>query len=273
MYEAILKRAAKDRDFRFKVRSTPFPRTVEIQEIKDGADAGTICFVVALAYATLLTNAMGLVVEERVSRLKHIQVVSGIRLSSYWLANFFVDLLKMELTSAVGCLMFLICQPRYKEVMVTFAAFPFATLPMTYVLSFAFSSVSSAQTFTIFTQFFLILCVPGINFFLRMFEQLFGPMEKLNLYMKLFPGNSLGAGMFFNGAQAQLVTLREGFPGWEVDPSPWHYKNIGGDLMGLLLNFVFWSFFLLCIETCPPFRLPDSTIPRSHPLELEVALE
>ena len=72
MYEAILKRAAKDKAFRFKVRSTPYPRTVEVQEVKDGADAGTICFVVALAYSALLTNTMGILVEERISRLKHI---------------------------------------------------------------------------------------------------------------------------------------------------------------------------------------------------------
>jgi len=170
MYEAILKRAAKDKAFRFKVRSTPYPRTVEVQEVKDGADAGTICFVVALAYSALLTNTMGILVEERISRLKHIQVVSGIRLSSYWFANFFIDLLKMELTSSVTCLMFLLYQPRYTQAMLTFLLFPFASLPMTYTLSFFFRSTPSAQTFTLFTQFFLIFCIPGLNFFLRTFE-------------------------------------------------------------------------------------------------------
>jgi hypothetical protein len=78
MYEAILKKATNNTDFKFKVRNTPQPWSHVIQERKDGTNAGTITTVFGLCYALLLTTICANVVHERVHRLKHIQVISGV---------------------------------------------------------------------------------------------------------------------------------------------------------------------------------------------------
>ncbi len=78
MYESILKEASGNANFTFKVRTTPFPLYTEVLERKAGTNAVTVCFVTAVAMAMMLTNIMGLIVEERISRVKHIQVISGV---------------------------------------------------------------------------------------------------------------------------------------------------------------------------------------------------
>jgi hypothetical protein len=45
-------------------------------------------------------------VQERTARLKHIQVVSGMQLSAYWLATFLVDFIKLQMNVGVSLLVF-----------------------------------------------------------------------------------------------------------------------------------------------------------------------
>jgi ATP-binding cassette subfamily A (ABC1) protein 2 len=106
MYEAIIKQAGDDDEYEFKVKSSPFPVTNTLLQRKSGTDAGTIMFISATCYSMLLTTIIGNIVNERVTRLKHIQIISGMKLSAYWLANFTVDIVKMEITVIFNLLMF-----------------------------------------------------------------------------------------------------------------------------------------------------------------------
>ena len=78
MYEAILKLATKDDNFSFKTRSTPYPRTQDIEDRKKGTDAALVAIMASVAYSTMMATICGAMVEERVTRRKHIQVISGV---------------------------------------------------------------------------------------------------------------------------------------------------------------------------------------------------
>ena len=78
MYEALLKKSTGNPDFKFKVRNTPFPDTNALKERKTGTDAGSVLFTTAITYSMILTTICGFCVAERVNRLKHIQVISGV---------------------------------------------------------------------------------------------------------------------------------------------------------------------------------------------------
>ena len=59
----------------------------------------------AVAYSTLMTMICSFVVNERVSGIKHLQLISGVNLKSYWLANFIFDFLKMYVTVVVSIIL------------------------------------------------------------------------------------------------------------------------------------------------------------------------
>jgi hypothetical protein len=123
MYEAILKKANRNRDFRFKTRITPYP-----QSELDNAFGVTL--VTTLVFAYLLTIMAGNITEERTTGMKQLQILSGLPLSSYWISNFTIDLIKLQIPTIILSLS-LNHHP-------TFLLFPLTAIPATYVLTFAF---------------------------------------------------------------------------------------------------------------------------------------
>ena len=59
MYEAILKHASGDPDFKFKIRNTPYPKNEQVKDRKNGNDAAIISFVTGTAYSIALTTTIG----------------------------------------------------------------------------------------------------------------------------------------------------------------------------------------------------------------------
>lgn len=71
MYEAILKAATGNPDFKFKVINQPFPVT---QVLKDRAAAASgifIVFVVAIGFALIPASIVSFILIEREKNLKH----------------------------------------------------------------------------------------------------------------------------------------------------------------------------------------------------------
>ena len=73
---------------------------------------------------------------------------------AYWLTNSLFDLIKLEFTAVVSIVLFSIFKLDYSAVWLPFLMFPFAIVPFSYVLSFAFSDESSAQTINFGGHFF-----------------------------------------------------------------------------------------------------------------------
>jgi ABC-type enterobactin transport system permease subunit len=56
--------------------------------------------MIGIAFALIPTSIIGFILSERVKNLKHMQLVSGMSLSAYWISNFTFDILKSEITMA-----------------------------------------------------------------------------------------------------------------------------------------------------------------------------
>jgi ABC-2 family transporter protein len=97
----------------------------------------------AIIYSVALTPIVSYLTYERVSGLKHLQVISGLNLGAYWVGNYIIDLLKMMIIVAVTIGLFKGFSLIDSSVWAYFA-FPFAVLPFTYVTSLIFNSDSGA---------------------------------------------------------------------------------------------------------------------------------
>ena len=144
MYESILKVANDDPEFEFKTRSTPYPLTYEIEKRVATSDAGQVIFFAAIAYTIVITVTISYLVVERTSQLKHVQVITGMRLSAYWIVNFIFDALKLYILVFVTLLMFYMFDQEYPTAQYVILASPIGLLPFTYVWSHAFTVESAA---------------------------------------------------------------------------------------------------------------------------------
>jgi hypothetical protein len=144
MYESILKVATGDPDFKYTLKSTPFPPTFEFNFKFTGFTSGLIVLYTAISYSTLLTTVVSYLVQERIAGLKHLQLISGMQKKAYWLGNFIIDLAKLLVTIITTIICFKTFNMNMDNAVWTFLAIPFAVLPFTYVSSFVFSTDSAA---------------------------------------------------------------------------------------------------------------------------------
>ena len=196
MYESILKTATDDPEFEFKTRLTAYPPTYELTRRQRTGDAGSIIFFTAIAYGIFITITTSYLVVERTSQLKHVQVITGMRLSAYWIANFIFDALKLYVTIAVTIVLFNVFDQEYDSAKWVFIAFPFGILPFTYVFSFFFTADSAAQTFTMFFHMFVILAASTFVFVMRLIPNVEVLGDHLHYGFKIIPSYSLASALY-----------------------------------------------------------------------------
>lgn len=250
MYESILKVANDDPGFEFKTRVTPYPLTNEIEKRVKTADAGSIIFFSAISYSIVITVTVSYLVVERVSQLKHVQVITGMRLSSYWIANFIFDALKLYITVVTTIALFYIFDQEYESAIVVYALFPFAIMPFTYVTSFLFSADSAAQTFTMFCHTATILIFSTVVFIIRVVPTLETLGDNMNYAFRVIPSYSLASSLYFDASAEFISQIRNSTngDGADISPDPWHWNNNSLDIMLMMGHFVFWFFILFLIE-------------------------
>jgi|LauGreDrversion4_2_1035121.scaffolds.fasta_scaffold23486_2 hypothetical protein len=142
MYESILKAANNNNNFSFKVRTTPYPPANVVRDNMLKTSVSTICFLGGIAFGMVMTAITSDLVLERAAGLKHLQLVSGMKLAAFWSANFIFDFFRVYIMIIVSIAMFVGYDLGYNGSIIVFLIFPFAILPFTYVISFIFPNDS-----------------------------------------------------------------------------------------------------------------------------------
>ena len=192
------------------------------------------------------------------------QMICGMHRSAYWLANFLVDLIKMEIIVAVTIACFFGFSLKYYTAWVTYLVFPFAAIPWIYVMSFVFSTVSAAQTGTMFLNFGFCLFGSTLVFYLRWIPLYEKVADGLHAFMRIVPAYTLGQSIHFDSGMGPLAEFRENTgkgadnsnaeyspingTGLNLKVDPWLTENVLGDIISLGIHFVFWWMLVLIIE-------------------------
>lgn len=95
MYESILKTATNNSDFSLSVETVPFPIIDLLEQHSDESNSFSIVFIVSIALALIPTGIVSYIVREKTDGTKHMQMVSGMALPSYWVSNYLIDMIKV----------------------------------------------------------------------------------------------------------------------------------------------------------------------------------
>ena len=105
MYESILRTATGQEYFQFKLVTSPFPIGQEYKDKEKETSVASLLFVVAVGFSLIPATLIGQVMHERESGLKHMQVISGMNIATYWVINVFYDIVKLEVPMILCCIM------------------------------------------------------------------------------------------------------------------------------------------------------------------------
>lgn len=248
--EYMYKKCTGDPNARLQSLNHPLPLTVE-QSVEVKAVLSVIASLfICIPYNYVPAAFIVFLVKERVSKSKHLQLVSGVDMSAYWVSTYLWDLLLHSVLTIFIMVAFLSYGRESAEVFVGTASsfictlaltfgYGLSSLPFAYLLSRSFTNHSNAQISVM--GGFVITGFVAVNAYLimRSIDTTADLAENLRPLFRCWPAYNVGDG---------LVALSDSFLrrkvlGESSDPFDW-------DVCGksLFLLYILWiPYFLLLL--------------------------
>ena len=111
--------------------------------------------MLSIGLALIPTGMVSFILKEREDNVKHMQLISGMSLFGYWLANMVSDIIKSYIPTAIIIGLTFALNLNYDGVWVLLLLFPLAIVPFSYLNTSLFKTDSSAQIVTLFLHFLI----------------------------------------------------------------------------------------------------------------------
>ena len=238
-------------------RNHPLPLTHEEERASFLIEGNTASTFVLIGLSFISASIAIFIVKETESKAKHQQIISGVSLLAYWLANFAWDVLSWLPPLAITlALMYAFQISSYTTgeaagaFVLLFVAFAPAATAFTYVWTFCFSSHSAAQTVILFLNFLTGLVLSIVSFVLSLIDSTRAINLKLRYVFRLFPAFCFGDGLLQLALCVDDVCPKITAAGISItEPlTPLHWDVTLADVVFLLVESAIYFLVTLLIE-------------------------
>ena len=141
------------------ITNSPFPLTYEEKNDKKSRNGFVLAFFISIALALIPSNFITIIIREKENRSKHLQLLSGLSIYTYWINNFIFEIIKYYIVVGI-CLILLACFSFYEKYLaILYIFYGPALVAFTYFLSHFLNTEGSAQiTILLINLFFGSLC-------------------------------------------------------------------------------------------------------------------
>ncbi|KAJ7993337.1 hypothetical protein DPEC_G00271380 [Dallia pectoralis] len=242
----------------------------------------SICVMFAMSFVP--ASFVLFLIEERVSKAKHLQFVSGVRPILYWLANYTWDVLNYAVPAVMVVLIFVsfqqqsyVSESNLPALVLLLLFYGWSVTPMMYPASFLFSVPSTA--YVVLTSINLFIGINGsiATFVLELFDDphLNGVNKILKKVFLIFPHFCLGRGLI---DMAKNQAMSDAFQrlGVEQNKDPLEWDFVGKNLFAMAVEGVVFFLFTILLQykffiTCRSISEPE--LPPLGPEDEDVAKE
>uniref|UniRef100_A0A3Q2Q6M2 ATP-binding cassette sub-family A member 1-like n=1 Tax=Fundulus heteroclitus TaxID=8078 RepID=A0A3Q2Q6M2_FUNHE len=178
----------------------------------------SICVIFAMSF--IPASFVLFLIQERVSKAKHLQFVSGVNPTIYWLTNFVWDMCNYIVPCFIVIVIFLCFQqkayvspPNLPALILLLVFYGWAITPMMYPASFIFSVPSTAYVVLTCVNLFIGINGSVATFIMELFDD--DNISRINDIVKqvllIFPHFCLGRGLIDMAKNQAMATLFIGF--------------------------------------------------------------
>uniref|UniRef100_A0A8C6UK25 ABC transporter domain-containing protein n=1 Tax=Neogobius melanostomus TaxID=47308 RepID=A0A8C6UK25_9GOBI len=214
----------------------------------------SICVIFAMSFVP--ASFVLFLIEERVSKAKHLQFVSGVQPVLYWLANFTWDMLNYTVPATMVVFIFMAFQQKsyvsdtnLPALVLLLLLYGWSITPLMYPASFIFSVPSTAYVFLTSINLFIGINGSIATFVLELFVD--QHLNEVNRILKkvflIFPHFCLGRGlidMAKNQAMADAFQRLGTCP--RLDPLEWDF--VGKNLFAMAAEGVIFFVFTILLQ-------------------------
>ncbi|XP_038571463.1 phospholipid-transporting ATPase ABCA1 isoform X1 [Micropterus salmoides] len=214
----------------------------------------SICVIFAMSFVP--ASFVLFLIEERVSKAKHLQFVSGVKPILYWLANFTWDMLNYIVPAAMVVLIFIcfqqqsyVSETNLPALVLLLLLYGWSITPLMYPASFVFSVPSTA--YVVLTSINLFIGINGsiATFVLELFvdEHLNEVNRILKKVFLIFPHFCLGRGLIDMAKnQAMVDAFQRLGTKQTLDPLQWDF--VGKNLFAMAAEGVIFFIFTILLQ-------------------------
>ncbi|XP_057649320.1 retinal-specific phospholipid-transporting ATPase ABCA4 [Chionomys nivalis] len=214
-----------------------------------------ICVIFAMSFVP--ASFVLYLIQERVTKAKHLQFISGVSPTTYWLTNFLWDIMNYAVSAGLVVGIFAGFQkkaytsPDHLPALVALLMlYGWAVIPMMYPASFLFDVPSTAYVALSCANLFIGINSTAITFILELFENN-QPLIRFNAMLRkllfVFPHFCLGRGLV-DLALSQAVTDVYAQFGEEYSSNPFQWDLIGKNLVAMATEGVVYFLLTLLIQ-------------------------
>ncbi|PNJ55329.1 ABCA4 isoform 2 [Pongo abelii] len=228
----------------------------EITVLTTSVDAVVaICVIFSMSFVP--ASFVLYLIQERVNKSKHLQFISGVSPTTYWVTNFLWDIMNYSVSAGLVVGIFIGFQKKaytspenLPALVALLLLYGWAVIPMMYPASFLFDVPSTAYVALSCANLFIGINSSAITFILELFENnrtLLRFNAVLRKLLIIFPHFCLGRGLI-DLALSQAVTDVYARFGEEHSANPFHWDLIGKNLFAMLVEGVVYFLLTLLVQ-------------------------
>uniref|UniRef100_A0A8C5ABB2 ABC transporter domain-containing protein n=1 Tax=Gadus morhua TaxID=8049 RepID=A0A8C5ABB2_GADMO len=242
----------------------------------------SICVIFAMSF--IPASFVLFLIQERVNKAKHLQFVSGVNPSIYWVANFAWDMCNYAVPCVIVILIFLCFQqeayvspPNLPALVLLLFMYGWAITPMMYPFTFIFSVPSTAYVVLTCINLFIGINGSVATFFMELFDD--ESVARINDIVKqvllIFPHFCLGRGLIDMAKNEAMANLYSSF-GEDRFKDPLGWDMVGRNLCAMAIQGAVMFIFTLLIQYnffCKPRAAGGKSLSQDQEEDEDVALE
>ncbi|XP_037832519.1 phospholipid-transporting ATPase ABCA1 isoform X2 [Kryptolebias marmoratus] len=241
----------------------------------------SICVIFAMSF--IPASFVLFLIQERVSKAKHLQFVSGVNPAVYWLANFAWDMCNYIVPCFIVIVIFLSFQqkayvspPNLPALILLLILYGWAITPMMYPASFLFSVPSTAYVVLTCVNLFIGINGSVATFIMELLDD--DNVAHINDIVKqvllIFPHFCLGRGLIDMASNQAIATLFSSL-GEDRFKDPLSWEMVGKNLCAMSVQGIVMFALTILIQYkffCKP-RLISVKLPSAEEEDADVARE
>ena len=187
IFQNIIKYISKKENLEINFINYPLPIPNYKKKNFEERNYVTLVFFISIAFTLIPANFITIIIKERETNTKHLQIISGISLLSYWFNNYLFELLKYYFIGGIGLLLIYLFDFYKKYLYILYLLYGPSMVSFTYLFSFIFSSESSGQNAVILINFICGALAGSVVLVLRVFDDLVKYGKKLQYFFRIIP--------------------------------------------------------------------------------------
>ena len=142
---------------------------------------------ISICFTLIPANFITLIIKEKENNSKHLQIISGISLMSYWVNNYIFELIKYYIIGGI-CIIFLKIFGFYEDyVYILYLLYGPSMVSFTYLFSFIFKNEGTGQTMVILINLLIGALGGTAVFIMRIYENLVDHAKTISDIFRIIP--------------------------------------------------------------------------------------